>query len=202
MRQLVDLDRVSLSYGQGAGETLAICETSLRIGEGEFVAVVGPSGCGKSSLLKLVSGLARASSGNVIVAGREVTAPIKIVGMAFQNPNLLPWRNTLSNVLLPVEIVQPHRARLRSNRPALSRPRHAPSRNGWPEGVREQVSLAALGRNCKQRASLCRALMHEPNLLLSRRAFRGSRRLHAGRALGRPPGPLDGTEFHGHPRHA
>jgi NitT/TauT family transport system ATP-binding protein len=165
MRPLVDLDRVSLSYGQGAGETLAICETSLRIREGEFVAVVGPSGCGKSSLLKLVSGLARASSGNVIVAEKEVTAPIKIVGMAFQNPNLLPWRNTLANVLLPVEIVQPHRARLRSNRQHYrDRAMHLLETVGL-KGFENKYPWQLSG-GMQQRASLCRALMHEPDLLL------------------------------------
>ena len=70
--------------------------------------MVGPSGCGKSSLLKLVSGLHPASAGRVAVAAAPVGGPLKIVGMAFQNPMMLPWRTTLENVLLPLEIVEPH----------------------------------------------------------------------------------------------
>ncbi len=165
MSPLVDLDRVSLSYGKGVSETLAISETNLRISEGEFVAIVGPSGCGKSSLLKLVSGLAQPSSGNVIVADKEVTAPIKIVGMAFQNPNLLPWRNTLDNVILPVEIVQPHRSRLRSNKKHYrDRAMHLLETVGL-RGFEKKYPWQLSG-GMQQRASLCRALMHEPSLLL------------------------------------
>src|SRR5207249_1861293 len=92
--------------------------TTLTVRAGEFVAVVGPSGCGKSTLMKAVTGLWLATSGNVMVSGREVTGPLSIVGMAFQNPTLLPWRTTLDNIMLPLEIVQPHCSRLRRERAA------------------------------------------------------------------------------------
>jgi NitT/TauT family transport system ATP-binding protein len=132
---------------------------------GHAVAIVGPSGCGKSSLLKLVSGLAKSSSGNVIVAHKEVTAPIKIVGMAFQNPNLLPWRNTLSNVMLPVEIVQPHRSRLRRDKAQYrDRAMHRLETVGL-KGCENKFPWQLSG-GMQQRASLCRALMHEPSLML------------------------------------
>ena len=113
----VDIDKVSLRYGARGGDgTLALEGTSIRIAKGEFIAVVGPSGCGKSSLMKLVSGLQRPSAGQVAVAGSVVNGPLKIVGMAFQNATLLPWRTTLDNVLLPLEIVEPHASRYRLNR--------------------------------------------------------------------------------------
>jgi NitT/TauT family transport system ATP-binding protein len=112
----VDIDRVSLTYGGEGSGTLALSDTSLTIGRGEFVAVVGPSGCGKSTLLKLVSGLALATSGRVSVAGRPVVGPLKICGMAFQNATLLPWRTTLDNILLPLEIVEPHARNHRRDR--------------------------------------------------------------------------------------
>lgn len=164
-RPFVEFDRVSLTYGEGEEATPALEETSLGIAEGEFVAVVGPSGCGKSSLLKLVSGLLKATSGNVVVASQEVTGPIKIVGMAFQNPNLLPWRSTLRNVLLPAEIVQPHRARYRRDKaPYVERARQLLRTVGL-EGFEQKLPWQLSG-GMQQRTSLCRALMHEPSLLL------------------------------------
>ena len=110
----VALESARLAYA--GGSVLALDGVDLAIAEGEFAAVVGPSGCGKSTLMKLVTGLIRASEGSVTVAGREVTGPLKIVGMAFQNPTLLPWRRTIDNVLLPMQIVEPHRRRFRQNR--------------------------------------------------------------------------------------
>src|SRR6266481_2641593 len=108
----LQMDAVGLRYG-GAEGTLALEETTLSVERGEFAAVVGPSGCGKSSLMKLVTGLLACTAGSIRVAGSTVNGPLKIVGMAFQNPTLLPWRNTLLNTMLPLEIVRPHRHRLR-----------------------------------------------------------------------------------------
>src|SRR5258708_11986716 len=110
---LVDLDRVSLRYGEDADGTLALHGTTLQVRDGDLVAVVGPSGCGNSTLMKVVTGLWPPTAGAVIVSGRAVTGPLSIAGMAFQNPTLLPWRTTLANVMLPLEIVQPHCSRLR-----------------------------------------------------------------------------------------
>src|SRR5262245_35730917 len=113
----VDIHSVTHAYG-GDGGVTAVDRLSLSIGEGEFAAVVGPSGCGKSTLMKLVTGLQVPRAGSITVGGRKVTGPLKIAGMAFQAPNLLPWRRTLDNILLPPEIVQPHRRKLRSERDA------------------------------------------------------------------------------------
>ena len=117
----VDLDRVSLRYGEDGDGTLALHDATLDVRAGEFVAVVGPSGCGKSTLMKVVTGLWPPTAGTVVVAGKEVAGPLSIVGMAFQNPTLLPWRRTLDNVMLPLEIVQPHCARLQATAPLTSR---------------------------------------------------------------------------------
>jgi len=156
----VEMDGVDLRYGGEEGGTLALSGASLRVGRGEFVAVVGPSGCGKSTLMKAMAGLWPVSGGTVVVAGREVTRPLSIVGMAFQNATLLPWRTTLENVMLPLEIVQPHRGRLRRERAAY-----------------QELRLVGLGDfahkypwqlsgGMQQRASVCRALIHEPELLM------------------------------------
>jgi NitT/TauT family transport system ATP-binding protein len=166
MNGFVEISDVSLTYpGAGASETLALEHTSLSIEKGEFVAVVGPSGCGKSTLLKLISGLHLPSRGGVIVAGHEIAGPIKIVGMAFQNPIMLPWRTTLDNVLLPLEIVEPHASRFRANRKSYEERARAllaaVGLNGFADSYPWQLS-----GGMQQRASLCRALIHEPDLLL------------------------------------
>ncbi len=112
MKNLVELIDVSLSYGK----TLAVSNLNMKVPEGSFAAVVGPSGCGKSSLMKLVTGLMPATIGAVVVDGHEISGPVSIVGMAFQNPNLLPWRTTLENVMLPLEVVRPERHQLRAKK--------------------------------------------------------------------------------------
>src|SRR5688500_18575891 len=99
-----------MAYGRGAAAVRAIDDVTLDIARGEFIAVVGPSGCGKSSLMKLISGLHPPLGGVLSVEGKPVTGPLKSVGMAFQNSNLLPWRTALENVLLPLEIVEPYRS--------------------------------------------------------------------------------------------
>jgi NitT/TauT family transport system ATP-binding protein len=164
MTPLVTISNVDMRYG-GAGGTLAVQGLTLDVGKGEFAAVVGPSGCGKSTLMKLVTGLHIPQAGVVTVAGSRVTKPVSIVGMAFQNPTMLPWRTTLDNILLPLEIVQPHRKRLRAERDAYI---------AKVEALLGQVGLGGLGAKfpweltggMQQRASLCRALIHEPRLLM------------------------------------
>lgn len=161
---IIKLAGASLAYG-GAGGLIALADTDLTIDKGEFVAVVGPSGCGKSSLLKLVSGLHPPLLGTVEVNGQLVTGPLRICGMAFQNSTLLPWRTTIDNVLLPLEIVEPHAKRFRRHRDEY----HAQAR-----ALLEAVGLAGfedkypwqLSGGMQQRTSLCRALIHSPQLLL------------------------------------
>jgi NitT/TauT family transport system ATP-binding protein len=161
---LIDINNVSMAYG-GAHGVIALAETSLQINAGEFVAVVGPSGCGKSSLLKLVSGLHPPLRGSVQVAGQSVNGPLKICGMAFQNPMLLPWRSTIQNVLLPLEIVAAHAGRFRRNRAEYrERARELLATVGLA-GFEDKYPWELSG-GMQQRASLCRALIHSPELLL------------------------------------
>jgi len=163
LRELVKLERVSMAYGRGAAAVRAIDEVTLDIARGAFIAVVGPSGCGKSSLMRLISGLHPPLGGTLTVEGRPVTGPLRSVGMAFQNSNLLPWRTALENVLLPLEIVEPYRR-------GFSKEKYA----GKAKNLLESVGLAGftdkhpweLSGGMQQRASICRALIHEPEILL------------------------------------
>ncbi len=162
----IELENVTHSYGRAEKQITALSETSLRIEKGDFVALVGPSGCGKSTILKLVTGLISASSGYVFVAGRQVGAEAVRVGMAFQNPTLLPWLTVLDNVMLPLKIVPPYRQDYRRKRRGEFRDR--------VETLLAQVGLAGfsgkfpwqLSGGMMQRASLCRALIHDPQLLM------------------------------------
>ncbi|MFT0862068.1 ABC transporter ATP-binding protein [Ancylobacter sp. G4_0304] len=162
---LVELRNVSLSYGEGRERMVALGDATLSIEKGEFVAVVGPSGCGKSTLMKLVTGLLPPSAGTVLVHGREVTAPIPGVGMAFQNSTLMPWRTTRDNIMLPFEVVAPHKHRLR---------RHRAEYEAKAEALLASVGLAGFGDKypwqlsggMQQRCNVCRALIHEPEILM------------------------------------
>jgi NitT/TauT family transport system ATP-binding protein len=164
----VTLDGVSHTYsakGGSSGGTLAVDGLSIAVNAGEFAAVVGPSGCGKSTLMKLATGLQFPFKGTVRVAGEVVTRPVKIAGMAFQAPTLLPWRTTLDNLLLPLEIVQPHRRDIRSKRADyVARAEKLLSSVGLDgQGGKFPWELSG---GMQQRTSLCRALIHEPALLM------------------------------------
>jgi NitT/TauT family transport system ATP-binding protein len=145
--------------------TLALAGIELAIEEGSFVSVVGPSGCGKSTLLRLLSGLMLPSSGIVRVDGRRIDEPLKTVGIAFQNSTLLPWRNVRDNVLLPLEIVEPHRARFRKNRSFHTARVEKLLRTVGLGGLGDRMPWQLSG-GMQQRAQLCRALIHEPAILL------------------------------------
>lgn len=164
-KNFVDISDVTLSYGGEGGGVLAVEDLTMSVREGEFAAVVGPSGCGKSTLMKLTTGLVVPQKGRITVDGNRVKGPLDIVGMAFQNPSLLPWRRTLQNIMLPLEIVSPHAERLRKNKAEYV---------ARAEAMLELVGLGGFGPRypwqlsggMQQRANLCRALIHEPGLLM------------------------------------
>jgi NitT/TauT family transport system ATP-binding protein len=161
----VRVEGASLHYRGGEEGVLALKDTDIAIQRGEFAAVVGPSGCGKSTLLKLISGLSRPSAGRVVVDQTEVNKPLKIVGMAFQNPALLPWRTTLENLLLPLQVVEPHRRQFRSERGRYIEQARALLAKVGLTGAEDRFPWQLSG-GMLQRASLCRALIHDPQILL------------------------------------
>ncbi len=149
-----------LAQGQYAVEAI-----DLAVAQGEFIAIVGPSGCGKSTFMKLATGLKMPSRGRILIDGRPVTGPLKISGMAFQAPSLLPWRTTVDNVLLPLEIVEPYRSSFKARRAEYEqRARKMLQKVGL--GGYEDKFPWQLSGGMQQRASICRALIHEPKMLL------------------------------------
>jgi len=157
---LIDIKDVSHSFVTDTGSLHVLQDLNLAVRKGGFSAVVGPSGCGKSTLTRLIAGLLKPDTGEVWLHGERVKSPRATVGMAFQNPVLLEWRSVLKNVMLPLEIVgrglpaseQEERARYLLSLVGLS---------GF-----EDKRPSELSGGMRQRASLCRALVHKPEVLI------------------------------------
>ena len=163
----VEFDQVWLAYNEDllAKNIFAVEDINLRVSKGEFIAIVGPSGCGKSTFMKLTTGLKMPSKGRITIDGQPVTGPLKISGMAFQAPSLLPWRTTLDNVLLPLEIVEPYRSQFKDRRKEFEE-RASKLLASVGLGGMEKKYPWELSGGMQQRASICRALIHEPKMLL------------------------------------
>jgi len=165
MANLIDIKGVTHAYRTKAGPLPVLRDLNIAVPEGEFCAVVGPSGCGKSTLTRLVAGLMKPDTGEVWLHGELVKSPRKTVGMAFQNPVMLEWRTILQNVILPLEIVAPSMPRARKEARAME--------------LLEMVGLAGfehktpsqLSGGMRQRASLCRAIVHKPDVLIMDEPF-------------------------------
>ena len=163
----IDFRDVWLAYNDEllAQQNFAVEAIDLQVRQGEFIAIVGPSGCGKSTFMKLATGLRMPSKGNIIIDGREVSGPLKVSGMAFQAPSLLPWRTTVGNVLLPLEIVEPYRSSFREKRKEYEERARALLQKVGLGGYEDKYPWELSG-GMQQRASICRALIHQPKLLL------------------------------------
>ena len=163
----VDFQDVWLAYNEQLlkANNFAVEAIDLKVRAGEFIAIVGPSGCGKSTFMKLATGLRMPSMGKIRIDGQPVTGPLKVSGMAFQAPSLLPWRTTVDNVLLPLEIVEPYRGQFKARRREFEeRARRLLQKVGL--GGYEDKFPWQLSGGMQQRASICRALIHEPKMLL------------------------------------
>lgn len=147
----------------GGGEVMALKHLDFEIYDGEFVSVVGQSGCGKSTLLKVLAGLLPYTAGSVALNGRPLRGPSSDAAVVFQSPVLLPWRTVLENVLLPIEF----------RKLALSRYREKAFDLLEMAGLRDfaQRYPYELSGGMQQRASIVRALVQDPRLLLMDEPF-------------------------------
>jgi NitT/TauT family transport system ATP-binding protein len=160
---LIRIEDVDMVYQAASGPVEALRGISLSIDQGEFVSLVGPSGCGKSTLLRCIAGLRPVTGGRILVEGAPVVRPIPKVGMVFQAAVMLKWRTVLDNVLLPVEL-------------------YGLNPRDYRDRAHDLLKLVGLGDFAKkrpgelsggmqQRASLCRALILDPPILLMDEPF-------------------------------
>jgi NitT/TauT family transport system ATP-binding protein len=157
------LQGVSKVYATHDGPVRALEQVSVGARRGEFLSVLGPSGCGKSTLLMIAAGLLRPSSGAVSIDGAVVTSPRTDIGIVFQSPVLLEWRTALGNVMLQAEAKKLERtAAKRRARDLLG----AVGLGGFEDKYPHELS-----GGMRQRVSLCRALIHDPNQLLMDEPF-------------------------------
>ena len=159
----ITLSGVSKTYRARDGDVPSLKPLDFHINTGEFFVVVGPSGCGKSTLLKMISGLLAPSTGEVFVEGEAVTKPHGNVGIVFQNSLLLPWRNILANVMLPIDMKGLPRDKY------LPRAKELLKLVGL-EGFEKKLPWQLSG-GMQQRASICRALVHDPKIMLMDEPF-------------------------------
>ena len=161
---LVNIVNLEKIYTTKDGQNIrALNDVNLAIDDGEFISVVGPSGCGKTTLLKILAGVLQRSSGQVTIQGRAVSGPSREIGVVFQAPVLLPWRNVLQNVMVPVEVQKRDRTKFEQRaRLLLEMVGLAGFESKYP---------AELSGGMQQRVGICRALVHDPSFLLMDEPF-------------------------------
>jgi NitT/TauT family transport system ATP-binding protein len=143
--------------------TTAVADVSLNVGKNEFVCLVGPSGCGKSTLLRLAAGLLLPDRGSVSIGGERVREPRSDTGIVFQSPTLLPWATILDNVLFPAKMMRLDGPEIRERAKSLL------TLVGL--GGLERRFPRELSGGMQQRAGICRALIHNPDVLLMDEPF-------------------------------
>lgn len=161
----VVVDHVSKEYAPHRGEqtTVALTDTSIEIGNGEFVCLVGPSGCGKTTLLRAIAGLTTPSSGSIRVNDVEVTGPGPDRAMVFQESALLPWRSVRRNIAYGLEMRRRPRREIAAEVAKLI---DLVGLTGFESALPHQLS-----GGMQQRVNVARALAVNPSVLLMDEPF-------------------------------
>lgn len=160
---VIAIDGVSKTYRTRDGDVPSLRPIDFSIDDGEFVVVVGPSGCGKTTLLRMIAGLLPPSEGEIRIEGRPVTKPHRDVGIVFQSALLLPWRTVLRNVMMPVEVKRLPREEYEPRAMALLK-------MVGLEGFERKFPWQLSG-GMQQRTAICRALVHDPKIVLMDEPF-------------------------------
>lgn len=159
MAQALSVSGISKNYRTRTGDWIAAIESvSFDVEDGQFVSIVGPSGCGKTTLLKIITGLVKPNGGKVELFGSFPRKVSQKVGVVFQTPLLMPWRNVLENVLLPIELLHQEKSRFLQKATDLI----------------DMVGLSKFSKSfphelsggMQHRVAIARALIHDPSILL------------------------------------
>ena len=155
---VIEVAGLSKTYTTRDGDITTLDGITFNVEAQEFVSVLGPSGCGKTTVLKIVAGLVSRTDGAVRVDGQLVSGPQRKIGIVFQVPALMRWRNALDNVLLPVEILGLNQSQYRQSANELLK------LVGLPEFAGKYPN--ELSGGMQQRVAIARALVHDPSILL------------------------------------
>lgn len=155
---LLEAHELSMVYANGSGGLHALERVSITVARQEFVCVVGPSGCGKTTLLRILAGLLVPTEGEIFFEGQRLQRPRRRIGFVFQQANLMPWRNVIQNIVLPLELDGlPQAASLARAKTLIELVGLGGFEGSYPRD---------LSGGMAQRVALARALIHEPDLLL------------------------------------
>jgi NitT/TauT family transport system ATP-binding protein len=160
---LIRFEHVTKFFGEGEKRVHVVDDVSFTARRGEFISILGPSGCGKSTMMMLTSGLVPVSSGTIEIDGTPITGPYTDLGIVFQQDLLMDWRRVRANILVQPEFrglrVKDYEKRAQEllNLVGLS-------------GCEEKYPFELSG-GMRQRVAICRALVHNPNLLLMDEPF-------------------------------
>ena len=159
----ITINNLTVTFSSKRATVTAIDDVDLRVADGEFVSIAGPSGCGKSTLLKVVAGLTKSTSGTVRLRGKSVDGPQREIGYVFQRAALLEWRSVRKNILLQAEMRgMPRQVAQRRCDQLID----MTGLTGFEKALPYELS-----GGMQQRVSLCRALLHEPSVLLMDEPF-------------------------------
>jgi nitrate/nitrite transport system ATP-binding protein len=158
MSSFLEITKVGITFKPGAPAVLV--DVNLEVQRGEYIAIIGHSGCGKSTLLNIVAGLTNATTGGVLLDGREVDSPGPDRAVVFQNHSLLPWLSCRENVRLAVDQVMGKKSKA--------------ERSAWVDENLDLVRMmphadkkpGEISGGMKQRIGIARALAMQPKVLL------------------------------------
>ncbi len=157
MEELITLDKVCLTYHTKESETPVLSDISFTVGKGELMGLVGPSGCGKTTILSLISGIIKPTTGSVFTAGQP-PEKCDISGYMLQKDELLPWRTNMGNILLGAEIKKLDKQKIREKAMRLLEKYDL-------AGV-EKHYPSQLSGGMRQRVALIRTLVLAPQIIL------------------------------------
>ncbi|MBC8048567.1 MAG: ABC transporter ATP-binding protein [Chitinophagales bacterium] len=165
-RPFLKLENVDKSFDRGGQTSVVLKGIDLSVARGEFISIIGHSGCGKSTMMNLIAGLTRVTSGVVLLENKEVNAPGPDRAVVFQNHSLLPWLTVYENVRIGVDKV-------------FSKTKSRSQRHDWTMHKLDLVQMthakdkrpSEISGGMKQRVGIARALAMEPKVLLMDEPF-------------------------------